>query len=242
MPDRLSVRIFAPGEENAGGFSMRSKIWVAAIALTFGCAMLGGSQESKKSETLTQQDQAQQSLQRAADAQKKAADEQARVEQAQQEVTQKQKELADAQAKLRGQTAKAEQAQRDAQEATRLSHQEASQQQQQALQTQRSETQQRRSQNEQNQSWTQEQTANGTVVQAANDQVQIRTQDKNLLQLQITDSTAVTLNGQTATAAQLPAGTDVRASYQMVNGQPKALKIDATSKTSGSSQEPQQQK
>ena len=221
---------------------MRNKIWVAGIALSFGCAMFGGGQESKKSETRTQQDQAQQSLQRAADAQKKAADEQAKVEQARQEVTQKQKELADAQARLRGQTAKAEQAQRDAQEATRLAHQEASQQQQQALQTQRSENQQTRSQHQQNQAWTQEQSASGTVVQAGSDQVQIRTQDKDLLQLQITDSTAVTLNGQTASAAQLPPGSDLRASYQMVDGQPKALKIDATSKSSSSTQEPQQQK
>jgi len=155
-------------------------------------------------------------------------------------VTQKQKELADAQAKLRGQTAKAEQAQRDAQEANRLAQQESAQHQQQALQTQRSETQQMRSQHQQNQSWTQEQTASGTVVQAGSDQVQIRTQDKDLLQLQITDSTAVTLNGQTASAAQLQPGTDVRASYQMVDGQSKALKIDATSKSS--SQEPQPQK
>jgi len=68
---------------------MRNRIWVAGTALAFGCAMFGGSQESKKSETRTAQDQAQQSLQRATDAQKKAADEQAKVEQAQQEVTQK---------------------------------------------------------------------------------------------------------------------------------------------------------
>src|SRR2546427_12891043 len=104
MPDRLSVRILLRERENAGGFAMRNKIWVAGTALAFGCAMFGGSQESKKSETRTQQDQAQQSLQRAADAQKKAADEQTKVEQARQMVTQKQKELADAQAKLRGQT------------------------------------------------------------------------------------------------------------------------------------------
>jgi hypothetical protein len=221
---------------------MRSKVWVVGVALASGCAMFGGSQESKKSETRTQQDQAQQSLQRAADAQKKAADEQAKVEQARQEVTQKQKELADAQAKLRGQTAKAEQAQRDAQEATRLAHQEASQQQQQALQTQRSENQQTSSQQQKNQAWTQEQSASGTVVQAGTDQVQMRTQDKDLMKLLITDSTAVTLNGQTASAAQLPPGSDLRASYQMVDGQPKALKIDATSKSSSSTQEPQQQK
>jgi len=216
---------------------MRNTLW-ACLALAVGCAT--GGQEAKKSETRTAQDQAQQSLQQAADAQKKAADEQAKVEQFQQNVTQKQRELADAQAKLRGQIAKAEQSQRDAQTATQASHQDAQLQQQQALQTQKTETQQMRSQNqERTQSWTQEQDARGTVVQAGNDQVQIRTLDKDLLRLQITDATAVTLNGQSSSAAQLQPGADVRASYQMVDGQAKALKIDATSKSSSGQQSDQ---
>jgi colicin import membrane protein len=218
---------------------MRNFWSVAGAALAFGCAM--GGQETKKSETRTAQDQAHQSLQQAADAQKKAADEQAKVEQFQQNVTQKQKELADAQAQLRGQMTKAEQAQRDAQQATRASQQEAQQQQQTAMQTQRTETQQMRSQNQQRtQSWTQEQDAKGTLVTAGSDQLQIRTEDKDLLKLQVTDSTAVTLNGQTSSASQLQPGSDVRASYQMVDGQAKALKIDATSKSSSS--QPSQQK
>jgi len=212
---------------------MRNTIWVAAVALSFGCAMFGGSSESKKSETRTQQDQAHQSLQAAADAQKKASDEQAKVEQFQQDVTTKQKELADAQAKLRGQIAKAEQAQRDAQQTTQATHQEASQVQQQATSTQRSESQQMQTTVKENQqTWTQEQNARGTVVQAASDQLQIRTQDKDLLQLQVSDSTHVTLNGQVASVSQLQPGSDVRASYQMVDGKAKALKIDATSKSS----------
>ncbi len=220
---------------------MRNTIWVAAVALSFGCAMFGGgSDNAKKSETRTAQDQAHQSLQAAADAQKKAADEQAKAEQAQRNVTQKQKELADAQAQLRGQISKAEQAQRDAQQATKAAQTEAGQQQTQAMQTQRTESQQMQSSVQQNQkTWTQEQTARGTVVQAANDQVQIRTQDRDLLQLQIGDHTAVTLNGQTASASQLQPGSDVRASYQMVDGKANALKIDATSKSSSSQSDQQ---
>ncbi|HYY53094.1 MAG TPA: hypothetical protein VE755_09485 [Myxococcales bacterium] len=219
---------------------MRNTMWVAAVALSFGCAMFGGgSDNAKKSETRTQQDQAHQSLQAAADAQKKASDEQAKVEQFQQNVTKKQKELADAQAQLRSQIAKAEQAQRDAQQATKTAQTEASQQQQQAMQTQRTESQRMQSSAQQNQkSWTQEQSARGTVVQAGSDQLQIRTQDKDLLQLQISDNTAVTLNGQTASVSQLQPGSDVRASYQMIDGKAKALKIDATSKSSGSQDQP----
>ena len=218
---------------------MRNTMWVAAVALSFGCAMFGGgSDNAKKSETRTQQDQAHQSLQAAADAQKKASDEQAKAEQAQRNVTQKQKELADAQAQLRGQIAKAEQAQRDAQQATKTAQTEASRQQQQAMQTQRTESQQMQSSAQQKQqTWTQEQSARGTVVQAGSDQLQIRTQDKDLLQLQITDSTAVTFNGQTTSVSQLQPGSEVRASYQMVDGKAKALRIDATSKSSQSDQQ-----
>jgi hypothetical protein len=220
---------------------MRNTLWIAGLALAFGCAM--GGQETKKSETRTAQDGAQKSLQQAADAQKRAADEQAKVEKFQQDVTQRQKDLADAQAKLRGQIAKAEQSQKDAQTATQQAQQEAQQQQTQAMQTQKTETQQMRSQNQQRtQSWTQEQNAQGTVVQAGSDNLQIRTQDKDLLQLQVSDATAVTLNGQTASVSQLQPGSTIRASYQMVDGKAKALTIEATSKSGSSSEQPQQPK
>jgi len=51
--------------------------------------------------------------------------------------------------------------------------------------------------------------------------------------LQVTDSTAVRVNGQLASVSQIQPGSEVRASYQVVDGQPKALVIDATSKASG---------
>ncbi|HWT86404.1 MAG TPA: hypothetical protein VN177_11565 [Myxococcales bacterium] len=49
----------------------------------------------------------------------------------------------------------------------------------------------------------------------------------------MTDSTAVRVNGQLASVSQIQPGSEVRASYQVVDGQPKALVIDATSKASG---------
>jgi colicin import membrane protein len=222
-------------------------IWIAGLVLAVGCAM--GGQSTKKSETMTAQDQAHQSLQQAADAQKKANEEQAKAEQAQQDVTQKQKELADAQAKLRGQRAKAEQAQRDAEQMTQAAQQQASQQQQQAQQLQQTQAQKTQSLNQdRQQSWTQQKTLEGTVVQAQGDSLQVRdSSDQKLLDLQLTDATALTVNGQTGQASQIQPGSDVRASYQMVDGQAKALKIDVTSKSSSSSsqqqeQQPQQQK
>src|SRR5213078_4468192 len=104
------------------------------------------------------------------------------------------------------------------------------------MQTQRTESQQTQSSMQKNQqTWTQEQNARGTVVQAGSDQLQIRTQTRDLLKLQITDSTAVTVNGQSGSVSQIQPGSDVRASYQMVDGQAKALTIEATSKSGSSS-------
>lgn len=214
-------------------------MWVAGLALAVGCAM--GGQSTRKSETMTAQDQAHQSLQQAADAQKKANDEQAKAEQAQQEVTQKQKELADAQAKLRGQRAKAEQAQRDAEQLTQAAQQQAAQQQQQAAQLQQTQAQQSQSLNQdRQQSWTQQKTLDGTVVQAQGDSLKVRdASDQKIVDLQLTDATALTVNGQTGQVSQIQPGSDVRASYQMVDGQAKALKIDVTSKSGTSSQSQQ---
>src|SRR5512140_2433900 len=211
-------------------------VWVAGLALAVGCAM--GGQSTKKSETMTAQDQAHQSLQQAADAQKKASDEQAKAEQAQADVTAKQKELADAQAKLRGQRAKAQQAQRDAEQLTKAAQQQAMQQQQQAQQLQQTQSLNQ----DRQQSWTQQKDLTGTVVQAQGDSLQVRdSNDQQILQLQLTDATALTVNGQTGQVSQIQPGSDVRASYQLVDGQAKALKIDVTSKSGSSSQsqEPQ---
>jgi colicin import membrane protein len=237
MPERRSVRIFATGG-NSLEKTMKN-IWVAGLALAVGCAM--GGQSTRKSETMTAQDQAHQSLQQAADAQKKANEEQAKAEQAQADVTQKQKELADAQAKLRGQRAKAQQAQRDAEQLTKAAQEQAMQQQQQAQQLQQTQAQQAQSLNQdRQQSWTQQKDLTGTVVQAQGDSLQVRdSSDQQILQLQLTDATALTVNGQSGQVSQIQPGSDVRASYQVVDGQAKALKIDVTSKSGSSSQSQQ---
>jgi len=236
MPEQRSIRIFASGGTLRRQISMRITAWIAGLALASGCAMFGGSSESssKKSETRTAQDQAHQALQQASDAQKKAADEQAKVEQYQEDVTKKQKELADAQARLKGQIAKAEQAQRDAQDANRVAQQESQLQQSQASKVQRSEAQQMNSTNQERlQTWSQDKDVSGQVVQAQGNSLQLRTSDQGLLELQVTDSTSVKINGQTATLSQIKPGSEVRANYQVVDGKAKALSIAATSKASG---------
>jgi colicin import membrane protein len=207
---------------------MKKLIWIAAAALAAGCAMNG--QEAKKSEAMTAQEQAHQSLQQAADAQKRAADEQAKAEQAQRDVEQAQRQLAEARARLRGQRVRAEQAQADAQRMSEQAAQEAQTQQSQAAQFQQQQNQQSAQLNDsRSQEWTQEQDVQGRVVQASGGQLQLRTDDQKLLRLDLTDSTAVSLDGRSGSASQIQPGSDVRASYQLIDGKARALKIDVTS-------------
>lgn len=215
-------------------------IIIGAIALALGCATTG--QQEQKSQALSAQEQAHQSLQAAADAQKKAADEQAKVEKDQKDVQDAQKALADAQAKLRGQRQIARQAQEEAQRLNREATQDASQQQQQALTYQQQQAQQQQRLNEnRTQSWTAEQTLNGKVVRKTNDQLRVRTQEQGLMNLDIGDSTAVSVDGRKASIDQIQPGDDVRASYQMIDGKAKAVTLDVTSNASNTQQDQNQQ-
>jgi len=209
---------------------MRRMWWLATIpALALGCAS-GSSNQQKMSEAAKTQTQAQQALQRAADAQKRALEEQQKAEQLQQEVMQKQKELADAQARLTAQRAKAEQAQRDAQRLTAEAHQEALREQQQAMQLQRREAQQHQQLTQQNQQqWMQTKTVQGKAVTAGKDELLVRAPDQGDLRLKTNDSTTVTVDGKSASLDEIKPGEDVRASYQVVDGQPIALVIEARS-------------
>jgi methylphosphotriester-DNA--protein-cysteine methyltransferase len=218
---------------------MRNIVWIAAAGLAVGCAM--GGHETKPSETVSAQSQASQSFQAAADAQKRATDEQQKAEKAHQDVIQAQKALADAQARERGQQAKADQAQADAQRLASAANQQGNLSQQQAAQNQQVETQQHQQVVQQNQSWTQAQEARGTVIGAESGSLAVRTDDSQTLNLGINESTAVTLDGRQASASQLMPGTEVRASYQMVDGKAQALRIRARSNNAIPSSTPQQQ-
>src|SRR5205807_1783713 len=92
-------------------------------------------------------------------------------------------------------------------------------QQQQALQFQQQQAEQNQQLNDQRtRSWTKEQTVEGRIVQASGDQLRVRTSDQGLMNLDLSSSTAIT--------GQLQPGSDVRASYQMIDGKAKALKIE----------------
>ena len=205
-------------------------VMVGAVALALGCATTG--QQESKSPALSAQDQAHQSLQAAADAQKRAVDEQRKAEAAQKDVEDAQRALADAQAKLRGQRVKAQQAQDDARRLSEEAQKDASEQQQQALQLQQQDAQQKAALNQdRTQSWTQEQTLEGRVVRKSGNQLRVRTQDQGLMNLDVGDTTAVSFDGRSGSLDQIQPGSDVRASYQMIDGKAKALKIDIVSST-----------
>ena len=209
---------------------MRNQGWmtVGGALLIAGCASLGGSKNENKSAALTAQEQATSSLDQATQAQKRAQDEQAKAEEADRKVEQTQKSLAEQQAAARAQHLKAEQAQQEAQKAVQVAQQSASERQQQAVQAQQQLKQQSEEKTQQNQSWMEKHELTGQVLSAADDSVQVRTSDAQVLNLKVSDSTSVLLNGQSASAKQLTPGSDVRASYQLVDGQPRAVRIEAT--------------
>ncbi|MFL5459030.1 MAG: hypothetical protein ACJ78X_21735, partial [Myxococcales bacterium] len=66
------------------------------------------------------------------------------------------------------------------------------------------------------------------------DSLKVRAGDRDM-NLQLSDSTAITVDGKSSSAQQIQPGSDVRASYQMVDGQAQALKIDVKSSQGSSS-------
>ncbi len=210
------------------------------LVVAAGCAgMMGSSNSEKKSETVTAQEQAHSDYQRAADSQKRATEEQAKAEQAQREVTAAQKNLADAQARARGQQARAQQAQADAQKISEQAQQQGMQAQQQAVQAQSDQKAEHQQKVAEAKKWTDEQTVNGQVLEAKGSSLSIRTQDSKNLTLGLTDSTSINIDGQLGSAANVQPGSDVRASYQMVDGKAQALSLDVRSNGSKGDNLPQ---
>jgi hypothetical protein len=201
-----------------------------AMALT-ACSGMGGASNQPKSETQRAQSQAEQAFQRAADAQKKANEEQAKAEQAHQDVEKLQKQLAEAQARAQAQDLKAQQAQQEARRLAQEAQQQATQAQSQAAQLQKSESQTRQQMHQQNiQQWTQTQSVQGMALGADGNTLRVRSSDQGDLRLKLTDSTAITVDGRQGSVNDIQPGSDVRASYQVIDGQPTAVKLDVTSK------------
>jgi hypothetical protein len=204
---------------------------VPAITLAACASSSGGAKNQPPSETQRLQDQAVRAFERAAEAQHRATEEQAKAEETQQKVVEAQRAFAAAQAQALAQVAKAEQAQREARQIELQEHQRVARAQQHAMQMQKTEArtlQQIRKGNLQN--WTEPKQVAGTAVEANNDAVLVRSRDRGDLRLKLNPSTAISVDGKQGNATEIQPGSDVRASYQVIDGDPTAVKLDVKSK------------
>jgi Skp family chaperone for outer membrane proteins len=210
-----------------GEIMRRMFLTIPAIALA--CATSSPSQQM--SGTRHAQDDAQQQYQNAAGAQKHASEEQQKAEQAARDVTAAQKALADAQAKLEGQQAKAAQAQRDAGKLGHDAQELGALMQVQATQLQGQEAQEGKRTEQGNQrAWTETRNVSGTVAAVSASGLTVRSDGSADVKLQVTGSTAVNLDGRAASLRDIKAGSEVRASYGVIDGKTTAVQLDVTSK------------
>jgi hypothetical protein len=75
---------------------------------------------------------------------------------------------------------------------------------------------------------TRTQTVSGQLVQASNDEIRVGPSTGNEIRLRITPNTQVTQNGQTTSVANLPPGTQVRASYNIQQGEAVATSVEVS--------------
>jgi hypothetical protein len=229
---------------------MRIGWWTALVALVLaGCAHSRAASD-EMTPAQQAQDRAVQAFERAAQAQHNASEEQQKAEELQRQVTDKQRELAEAQANALAQVAKAEQAQREAERLERQTHPQILQAQQQALRLQRTQAQTLRDIHQESlKRWTQTEQVAGTALDSSEDMLRVRSRNHGDLRLRLSSEAAVTVDGKQSSAANIQPGSDVRASYQVIDGQPTAVTVEAKSKykaklpkqQSGSDQQDQNQ-
>jgi hypothetical protein len=200
----------------------------------FALACATSSPNQQLSGTRRAQDDAQQQYQGAATAQKHAAEEQQKAEQAERDVTTAQKALAAAQSRLEGQRAKAAQAQRDAGQMARDAEQRGAEMQQHATQMQGVEARQgKRTEQGNERAWMQTQSVSGAVAAVGPSALTVRSYDRGDVKLELSNTTALNLDGRTASIAEIRPGNQVRASYGVVDGKSTAVQIDVTSEAPG---------
>ena len=103
------------------------------------------------------------------------------------------------------------------------------QSQQQAVQSQSDQKAEHKQKVAEARKWTDEKTVNGQVVEAKDSSLRIRTNDGQNLTLGLSDTTSINIDGRLGSAANVQPGSDVRASYQMVDGHAQALSLDVRS-------------
>ncbi len=112
----------------------------------------------------------------------------------------------------------------------RDSQQRGEQMQQEATQLQDQEARQgKQTQQGNQQAWMQTRNIRGAVAAVSPTFLTVRSGDQGDVRLQVNDSTAVNLDGRTASIKEILAGSDVLASYGLVDGQATAVRLDVTS-------------
>jgi hypothetical protein len=177
----------------------------------------GAGQNPTAQQAQLNQQQSQQALDRAHEAQRKATEQEQRAAQAQSDVQKLQRQLTDAQRREQQEAAKAQQLQREAAIATQQASQQASQSQQQAIQA-LGEQQQQAARGEH--------VASGLVTNLSSDQVVVTPQGGGeAMAFQVTGRTRVEINGQQASLQDIKHGQDARVAYQFSGTIPTATVI-----------------
>ncbi|MBN1207051.1 MAG: hypothetical protein JXB05_19355 [Myxococcaceae bacterium] len=215
-----------------------------------------GEQASAAQNVEQAQERSEQAFDQAREAQGKASEEQEQAAQAQQDVQQAQRELEEAQAQAQTEAQQAQQAQQQAQQETQQAGQTASEAQASALEAQRqqqSETaqqaEQQAQQAEQQAQQTQQQAQQpvaaapapsaqgaqgeqlivGEVMTASEREVLVSSRGEPQLRLQVQPgTTTIIVDGRPAKAVDIQEGSQVRASYRDMGGEPTATRIEVT--------------
>ena len=236
---------------------MRKGLWwsagVAALLATAGCKQQERQQQDVQGDARAQVESAQQrsedALEQAKQAQEKAREEQQQVADARQDVEEARQKLQESEAKAQQEFQQAQQAQQQATNQAQQAQADVQQSQQQALEAQRqqqqqmAQAQQQAAQQQQQMANDQQQTAQqqpqrmqqlvtGQVVSASPDELLLSNAGapgQAQIRLQLNEQTQVMVDGRQASAAEIPEGGQVRASYQDMGGEPTAVRVDVTS-------------
>jgi len=226
---------------------------VAVLLATAGCKPQQGQQQEAAGDARAQvesaQQRSQQVLEQAREAQERAAGEQKQVADARQDVEKARQELQEAEAKAQKELQEAQTTQQQASNQAQQAQAEVQQSQQQALEAQRqqqeqmAQAQQQAAQQQEQVARTQQQTVQqqgtqqpqqlvtGRVVSASPDELLLSsagTAGQPQLRLQLNDQTQVMVDGRQGSVADIQEGSQVRASYQDLGGEPTALRVDVT--------------
>lgn len=205
------------------------------MALLAGCATGKGQQEpaSRTEQVAQAQTRSQQALERAQEAQQQATRQQREAEKARERVAKKEQQLAKQQRELAKQQAEL----REVEQELAQARQRAQQERQQAIEAQRqarqetqraqeivAQSQQRALELQRNRV-----TVSGEVASIRADEIVLRdTGAPQPLRLAVQENTVVLKDGQSASLRELPLGTEVRATYQYVDGERIATRLEVS--------------